>query len=159
MADARFEDGDEGPLHLLAQEAADVTVLSALVQDAVLPLAEMKLDRPRRRFAALLNRFRWEDREAAERAGRPFERVRSLLTVEGVLSARTMGIDLREKEAVLSVLSLDWLPGEDGSGRLTLVLAGDGAVALEVEALDLRLEDVTKPYLAPSRKMPSHGTD
>ena len=159
MADARFEDGDEGPLHLLAQEAAAVTVLSALVQDAVLPLAEMKLDRPRRRFAALLNRFRWEDREAAERAGRPFERVRSLLTVEGVLSARTMGIDLREKEAVLSVLSLDWLPGEDGSGRLTLVLAGDGAVALEVEALDLRLEDVTKPYLAPSRKMPSHGTD
>ncbi|MGA0540286.1 DUF2948 family protein [Neotabrizicola sp. VNH66] len=159
MADARFEDGDEGPLHLLAQEAADVTVLSALVQDAVLPLAEMKLDRPRRRFAALLNRFRWEDREAAERAGRPFERVRSLLTVDGVLSARTMGIDLREKEAVLSVLSLDWLPGEDGSGRLTLVLAGDGAVALQVEALDLRLEDVTKPYLAPSRKMPSHGTD
>ena len=36
-------------------------------------------------------------------------------------------------------------------------LLGPGAVALDVEALDLRLEDVTKPYLAPSRRSPDHG--
>jgi hypothetical protein len=40
----------------------------------------MKWDRKRRRFAVLLNRFRWEDREAAER--RPPERVRALLVIE-----------------------------------------------------------------------------
>jgi hypothetical protein len=49
------------------------------------------------------------------------------------------------------------MPEAEGTGRLTLVLAGDGAVALDVEALDLRLEDVTKPYLAPSRRSPDHG--
>ncbi len=35
MADARFKDGGEAPLRLLAQKAEDLTVLSALVQDAV----------------------------------------------------------------------------------------------------------------------------
>ena len=157
MADARFQDGDEGPLHLIALGAEDAQVISTLVQDAVLTMADMRLDRPRRRFAALINRFRWEDRDAAERAGRPYERVRSLLTVEDVASVRSMGIDRAERDQVLSVLSLDWVPGADGTGRVTLVLAGDGAVELEVEALEIRLEDVTKPYIAPSHKVPDHG--
>ncbi|MFL9503587.1 DUF2948 family protein [Rhodopseudomonas palustris] len=157
MADARYEDGDEGPLRLLAQGAEDLPVVSALVQDAVLPAVEMRYDARRRRFVALVNRFRWEDREAAAREGRPFERVRSLLTVEDVTAVRTQGIDRRDADLVLSILSLDWLPGEDGTGRLTLVLAGDGAVALEVETLELRLDDVTKPYIAPSRHAPDHG--
>lgn len=157
MADARFRDGEEGPLRLLAQEASDVPVLSALVQDAVLTAGDMSYDRRRRRFAALVNRFRWEDRDEAAREGRPFERVRSLLAVEDVLAAKVMGIDPGQKDEILSILSLAWEPGEDGTGRLILILAGDGAVALEVEALDARLEDVTRPYIAPSRHVPDHG--
>ena len=158
MADARFEEGGEGPLRLIAQEAADVPVISALLQDAVLPVGEMRLDRKRRRLVALVNRFRWEDSEAAKRAGRGYERVRSLLTVEDVLSAQVQGVDLAAKDVVLSILSLEFVAGDDGMGRLILTLAGDGAVALEVEALDLRLEDVTKPYYAPSRQAPDHET-
>ncbi|NGM46320.1 DUF2948 family protein [Rhodobacter sp. SGA-6-6] len=157
MTDARFRDGEEGPLRLLAQEAADVPVLSALVQDAVLAAGEMRYDRRRRRFAALVNRFRWEDRDEAAREGRPYERVRALLTVEDVLAAKVMGVDPGRKDEILSVLSLAWEPGEDGTGRLVLTLAGDGAVALEVETLDARLEDVTRPYIAPSRRAPDHG--
>jgi hypothetical protein len=158
MADARFEDGGEGPLRLIAQEAGDVPVISALLQDAVLPMGEMRLDRKRRRLLALVNRFRWEDREAARTAGRAYERVRSLLTVEDVLAAQVQGIDLAAKDVVLSILSLEFVAGQDGMGRVILTLAGDGAVALEVEALDLRLEDVTKPYYAPSRHAPDHET-
>ncbi|MFZ1468809.1 MAG: DUF2948 family protein [Paracoccaceae bacterium] len=157
MGDARFQDGDEGPLRLIAQEAGDVQVLSALLQDAVLPVADMRYDRKRRRLVALVNRFRWEDREAAASAGRPYERVRSLLTIEDVLAARTSGIDLAARGLVLSILSLDWHPGADGTGKLVLTLAGGGALALEVEALDARLDDVTKPYIAPSGHTPNHG--
>lgn len=157
MADARYQDGDEGPLRLLAQAAQDVPVLSTLVQDAVLPVIEMRYDTRRRRFAALVNRFRWEDKDAAERAGRPYERVRSLLTVADVRAVKTQGLDRRDADLVLSILSLDWTPGRDGTGRLTLTLAGDGAIALEVEALDLSLEDVSKPYIAPSHRAPDHG--
>lgn len=156
MADARFEDGNEQPLNLLAQDADDLPVISALVQDAVLPVTEMTWDRKARRFALLLNRFRWEDRTAAEAAKRPVERVQSLLVIEDVLAVKTQGIDRRDRDTVLSLLAVAWEPGPDGTGRLVLTLAGDGAVAVEVEALDVALRDVTRPYRAPSGKVPSH---
>jgi hypothetical protein len=157
MMDARFEDGGEAPLRLVAQDVDDLKVISALVQDAVLPVTELKLDAKRRRFAMFLNRFRWEDREPAERVGRAYERVRSVLVVEDVRKVQSMGFDRTDPELVLSVLSMEFVPGEDGAGRLTVTLAGDGALALEVEALEVRLEDVTRPYRAPSGKVPRHG--
>lgn len=156
MTDARFQDGGEEPLRLVAQDAEDLKVVSALVQDAVLPVTELSYDAKRRRFALLLNRFRWEDRQEAERVGRAFERVRSVMVVEDVLKVRTMGLERTDRDLVLSLLSLDFAAGTDGTGRLTLTLAGDGAIALDVEALDLRLEDVTRPYRAPSGKVPRH---
>ncbi|MFN3723577.1 MAG: DUF2948 family protein [Paracoccaceae bacterium] len=157
MTDARFEDGDDSPLRMIAAEPADVPVLSALVQDAVLPITEMRFDPKARRFVLLLNRFRWEDRDAAEAAKRPYERVRSLLVVEDVLRLRSSGIDRTDRDTVLSILAMAFSPGADGMGTLTLTLAGDGAVAMDVETVNLRLEDVTRPYIAPSRKMPDHG--
>ncbi|MCE6951679.1 DUF2948 family protein [Cereibacter sphaeroides] len=157
MVDARFEDvAGESPLYLGAQEPDDVPVISALVQDAVFPAGEMSYLPRRRRFAVLVNRFRWEDREAAERDRRPYERVQSVLAIDGVLAVKSQGFDRHDKDLVLSVLALEFEPGEDGGGRLVLVLAGDGALALEVEALDVTLKDVTKPYEAPSGRVPDH---
>lgn len=154
--DARFEDGAERPMALRAETTEDLPVLSALVQDAVLPASEMRYDRRRRRFALLINRFRWEDREAAARQGRPFERVRSLLVIDGALSVQAQGMPDRAADTVLSLLSLAFEPGEDGAGHLTLTFAGDGAVRLTVECLDVTLTDVTQPYRAPSGKAPAH---
>ena len=156
MTDAKFEDGGEAPLRLVAQDAEDLKVIAALVQDAVLPMTELKYDARQRRFAALLNRFRWEDRVEAERVGRAYERVRSVLVVEDVRKVQSFGFDRAEKDLVLSLLSISFEPGEDGTGRVTLTLAGDGAVALDVEALELRLDDVTRPYRAPSGNGPRH---
>jgi Protein of unknown function (DUF2948) len=156
MADARFEDGGEAPLRLVAQDVADLGVLAALVQDAVFPITEMRWQKPRRRFALLVNRFRWEDREAADRAGRAYERVQSLLVVDDAMAVRTQGIDRGDRDTVLSLLDIGWEPGEDGTGRVVLTLAGDGAIAIDVEALEVTLRDVTRPYAAPSGKAPHH---
>jgi len=156
MSDARFEDGDDQPLRLLAQDAADLPVIAALVQDAVFPITEMTWSKKHRRFALLLNRFRWEDRAAAEREKRPYERVRSLLNFENVLSVRSQGIDRSDRDTVLSLLSLTFHPGADGVGRVELVLAGDGAIELQVEAVDAVLTDVSRPYIAPSQMVPRH---
>ncbi|MFN3145588.1 MAG: DUF2948 family protein [Paracoccaceae bacterium] len=157
MTDARFEDGAEAPLHLKAMAAEDVPILSALIQDAVLPVTEISWLPRQRRVALLLNRFRWEDASAAARRGRPYERVQSVLAVEDVMAVRSQGIDRSDTELVLSVLALEFTPGADGAGTLTLTLAGDGAIALEVEALEVTLRDVTRPYVAPSGKAPRHG--
>ena len=156
MNDARFEDGAEGPLRLVAQDAEGLAVLSALLQDAVFPITEMSFAAKRRRFALLLNRFRWEDRDAADMAQRRYERVQSLLVFEDVLSVQSQGIDRGDADTVLSLLEVRFVPGEDGTGRIELVLAGDGAIALQVETLDATLRDVSKPYVAPSGRVPQH---
>lgn len=155
--DARFEDADERPLKLKAEDAEDLQVISALVQDAVFPVTEMAWQSAQRRFALLLNRFRWEDRDRAETARRPVERVQSVLSFDDVLKVQSSGVDRSEADVVLSVLALGFAPGEDGMGRVEITLAGDGAIALEVEAVNVALQDVTRPYVAPSRMAPEHG--
>jgi hypothetical protein len=148
--DARFADADEGPLRLRALDAEDLRVISALVQDAVLTGGDMAWMRRRRRFAALVNRFRWEN------GARTPERVRSMLVVEGATGVRSQGFDHADRDLVLSLLALGWEGEADGPGRVILTLAGDGTVAVEAEALEVTLTDVTRPYLAPSRRAPSH---
>lgn len=155
--DARFEDADERPLKLKAEDAEDLQVISALVQDAVFPVTEIAWQPSQRRFALLLNRFRWEDQDRARKAGRPVERVQSVLNFDDALKVQSSGIDRGQSDMVLSVLALAFAPAEDGMGRVEITLAGDGAIALEVEAVNVSLQDVTRPYIAPSRKSPEHG--
>ena len=156
MSDASFEDGHERPLNIGALDTEDLKVISALTQDAVLPITEMRWQARARRFALLVNRFRWED-TGRDRHGA--ERVQSLLVFENVLHVASQGVDRSETDMVLSLLSVDWQPGEDGAGHILLTLAGDGAIRLQCEALEARLRDVTRPYRAPSRHVPDHPAD
>lgn len=156
MSDASFHDADQGPLMLRAEAPEDVAVLSMLVQDAVLTGADVTFDSKRRQLAMLINRFRWEDVEDAQREGRPFERVRALLVVSDITGIRSDGIDRGDDDEVLSLLALQWLPGADGTGQLQLDFAGDGTIQVDAECITIDLRDVTQPYLAPSGHMPTH---
>jgi len=151
--DAKFEDGAEAPLNLGAMDPEDLQVVSSLSQDAIFPITEMTWRAGERRFAILINRFRWEDQGRTRHAP---ERVQSLLVIENVLRVASQGIDRNDRDTVLSLMSVTFEPGEEGSGYLILTLAGDGAIRLEIEALDVTLKDVTRPYRAPSGKAPNH---
>ncbi len=157
MTDASFEDGAEKSVLVAATDGDDLQVIAAMTQDAVFPITEMKWDTRNRRFALLLNRFRWEDKPEADRRGRPYERVQSVLVIDDVIRVASQGIDRNDPDTVLSLLTLSFAAGEDGTGRLELMLAGDGAIALDVECLNVTLKDVTRPYVAPSGHAPEHG--
>lgn len=152
--DARFEDGGEAPLNLGALDPEDLEVISSLLQDAVFPITEMTWRASEHRFALLVNRFRWED-DGRDRHGP--ERVRSLFVVDNVLRIASQGIDRRDKDTILSLLSVTFEAGKEGAGLVLLTLAGDGAIRLEVEALEVTVKDVTRPYVALSGKTPDHG--
>lgn len=154
--DARFEDGAEAPVRLAAETAEDLGIISALVQDAIVAVGDIAWTPKRRRLSLLARRFRWEDAPAAERQGRPFERVQALLTIGGALRVRSSGVDPRDKDTALSLLALGFTPGADGTGVLRLTLAGDGEIEIDVECLDVSLADVSRPYAASSGKAPSH---
>jgi hypothetical protein len=156
MADAKFSDGAEQPLRLKAESTDDLAVISTYVQDAVGQNSEISWSAKKHRFGILLNRFRWEDRANAELQGRPYERVQSMLVVESTLKVSAQGLDPEDKDMVFELLSISFEAGEDGAGQVILTLAGDGAIALDVECLDVTLSDVSRPYVARSAYVPAH---
>ncbi len=151
--DARFEDGGEKPLNLGAFDAEDLSVISSLVQDAVFPASEMNWSKREGQFALLLNRMRWEDEGAQRHAP---ERVQSVLMFSNVLGVASQGVSKGDADTVLSLLQVSFEETDAPSGHVILTLAGDGAIRLNVEALDVSLKDVTRPYIAPSKKRPNH---
>jgi hypothetical protein len=151
--DARFEDGAEAPLNLGAMDTEDLKVISSLVQDAVFPASEMRWERAAGRFALLLNRVRWEDEGKTRHAP---ERVQSVLMFKTVQGVASQDVPKGDADTILSLLSLSFEETETPSGHLTLTLAGDGAIRLNVEAIEVTLKDVTRPYVAPSKKLPQH---
>ncbi|MEM6939919.1 MAG: DUF2948 family protein [Pseudomonadota bacterium] len=151
--DARFEDGRENPLNLGALDAEDLRIVSSLAQDAVFPASEMRWHRSGARFALLLNRVRWED---TGRARHTPERVQSILMFNTVQTVASQGVPRKDPDTVLSLLSITFEETDAPSGYIELTLAGDGAIRLGVEAIDVSLKDVTKPYPALSKKLPRH---
>ncbi|MGF1554233.1 MAG: DUF2948 family protein [Paracoccaceae bacterium] len=152
-AAARFEDAPfaDRPLRLRAESADDLAVLSARCQDAVGRVADVKWLPTKRRLVILVNRFRWEDAEAARAAGRSFERVRAALSVETARRVRARGVDRGDTEAVLSILALAYAPDAadpDRGGTLTLACAGGVEFEAAVECLDVSLADLTRPWSA-----------
>jgi hypothetical protein len=151
--DARFEDGGEAPLNLGALDTEDLAILSSLAQDAVFPASEMRWTKREGRFTLLLNRMRWEDKGADRHAP---ERVQSVLVFANVLGVSSQGVPKGDADTILSLLNIAFEQTDAPSGNVILTLAGDGAIRLNVEALDVTLKDVTRPYLAPSGKRPGH---
>lgn len=136
---------------LAAEDAADLEVISARLQDAVAQMKDLVYLPKRRRFAALFNRFQWE---AEARKGDL--RVRSGLHFEGVLSVKSQKLKCGAPDAVISLLAIRFTPmgGEDPGGTVELVFAGGGALKLEVECIDAGLSDVSGVWAARGR--PEH---
>lgn len=138
-------------LRLMAEDAEDLKVISAAVQDAVLKAENIKFDRKRRRFTLEINRFQWED--AAQRG--PKTRVRTLLAFDGVLGVKTRAVTKADPDLVMSLLSVSFAPeDEPPGGQVSILFAGDGELLLSVEALDVTLLD--SAYEWATRRTPDH---
>jgi hypothetical protein len=141
-------------LKLIALDPEDLRVLSCHLQDAVIRVEDMAYIKDELRFAALASRFDWE---GAERAAGGYERRRSGMRFERVMGAQVHGIDLRQKDAVLSLLAITFEPGNAPSGTLTLHFAGGGAVRLQVECVEAELRDLGAAWSTPVK--PEHASD
>jgi hypothetical protein len=136
-------------LTLGAEDAADLEVISARLQDAVAQVKDLVYLPKRRRFAALFNRFQWE-------AGRGDLRVKSGLHIDGVLSVQSQNLKRGAPEAVVSLLAIKYTPkaADDPAGTVELIFSGGGALKLDVECIDAGLSDVSGVWAARGR--PAH---
>lgn len=142
-------------LKLIAMDADDLSVVSAHLQDAVVRVDDMAFLKGERRFAAVLNRFDWEQAVAGASSKAAFERRRAGLRFERVLGAQVSGLDLKSKDTVLSLLAIAFEAKSEPEGFVTLHFSGNGAVRLHVECIECELKDLGAAWATSSK--PTHA--
>jgi hypothetical protein len=142
-------------LKLIALDADDLAVISAHLQDALIRVDDLAWQPAQQRFAAVSNRFDWVD-ALKDRGDTPplYLRRRAGLRFERVQAARLIGIDLKRKNAVLSMLTVGFEPAEPPAGSILLRFANGAAICLDVECIEAELKDLGPVWRAAS--MPSH---
>ncbi len=126
-------------LKLLALDTEDLSVVSAHLQDAVFKTDGLAYDARHHVFSLAVNRFAWEK---AGTRGKSFERRRAVLAFKRVEAVRSLGIDRKDREAVFSLLAVNFAQkGEGPEGTVELVLSGNASIALDVECVEVQLAD------------------
>jgi hypothetical protein len=143
-------------LRLRAEDDEDLAVLSACLQDALVAVRDIVYFPAERRLAMVVNRFRWEGGQ--ERTmGAPGERVLCTVAAEGVRQVRRRGIDQAKPGHLLSILAIRRHEPSEGAATVDVIFAGQAAVRIEMDRLQLRAEDVEEPY--PTAWRPRHPLD
>lgn len=137
------------PLRLRAEDLADLTVVAAALQDALVPVGDIAWLRDEGSFVMAVNRFRWE---APNAEGEPHERVHAGLRFDKVKQVQFRNIDHGDRGAFLELLTIAC-----DEGRVVIHFAGGAAIRLEVEDLSCALADLGEPW--PTAWKPGHGED
>lgn len=154
------------PLRLRAEDAEDLAVISACLQDALVAVRDLAYDPGAQVFMLVANRFRWEDCPGAGGSA-PFERTLCGVMFERVAAAAYRGFDRSEKDRILALLAIRTGPAPSPGGGLPgemrpditieLEFAGNAQIRLASAALSVRLRDFGDPWPTPWR--PLHALD
>ncbi|UTW55684.1 DUF2948 family protein [Kordiimonas sp. SCSIO 12610] len=135
-------------LKLYATAEEDIAVISALFQDAALKVSDIAWLSEEKRFVLLANRFVWEKKRWFKKP--KGERIRAAVHFNTVLKAQFQGIDLADKNAVLSLLAIEAKSDE----CIQLTFSGGAAIRLTVECIDAAASDLSEAWDALAR--PDH---
>ncbi|MEN0002461.1 MAG: DUF2948 family protein [Pseudomonadota bacterium] len=138
-------------LKLLALDLADLTVVSAQVQDALTKPTLIEYSPGNKRLDLVLNRFAWDAQGKAKTGN---ERRRSVLSFAQVNGLQTKGINRGDDSQILSLLALRFEPSQEPSGLLELTFAGEAAMRLSVDSIEVQLTDLGAAW--ESRFKPKH---
>ena len=134
-------------LRLQADDADDLAVISAQMQDALLKRADMQFDKKRRRFALVANRFAWDALPEKQRR-------RAGLHFDDVTAVKSIGFAKAQGQAVLSLLSISFSPTTMPAGEITLNFSAGLQIKLDVDCLNASLGDLGGTWGADS--IPAH---
>jgi hypothetical protein len=139
------EDEDTGQVRLRARSLEDLSVISALLQDAVVPIGDIAFLKEEFSFVLVASRYCWEC--DGERTGM---RVLAGLRFDHVQKAAFRSIDRKNRNQFLELLSVNY-----ADGVVAMHFAGGGAVRLDVGELSVALEDLDQPR--PTTFQPKHS--
>ncbi len=136
-------------LHLAAADEADLAVISAQMQDALIKRADMRYDARRRRFILVANRFAWDALPEKQRR-------RAGLHFDDVEAAQVLGLDNARPDAVLSLLAITFTAGEAPAGMIDLHFAAGLQIRLSVAAINISLADLGGMWS--TAQVPAHAS-
>ena len=145
---------DMEPLKLIALDKDDIAVVSTHLQDAVVKVADILWRPAEKRLVLALNRFDWE---ACGEVTPCYQRRRTALRFDRVLSFRARNVSPAAKDAVLNLLAVEYDETDPPAATITLIFSGGAALRLEVECLECELADLGPTWTATAR--PAHEVD
>jgi hypothetical protein len=122
-------------LRLTARDGDDLAVISAQMQDAVVKLADFSLNKKRREFVLVANRFAWDAMPDKQRR-------RSGLHFESVLSVQRIGFANTGRDTILSFLAITFVEHDSPAGHVVLSFSAGHSIRLEVECLEAVMADM-----------------
>jgi hypothetical protein len=137
-------------LKLRAEDDEDLAVISAFLQDALVPVGEMAFLPDDKRFVLVANRFMWE-RPPVDKKGR-CERTLTGIAFDEVTAVQVRGFERSDSDRILEVLAVHAIPG-----AIIFDFSGPDAMRLEVGRILCHLEDIGEPWPTPWR--PRHALD
>lgn len=143
------------PLRLLAKDKEEIHILSAQLQDSLLPLTSVHFDKDAKTFTCLLNRFCWEHLDAHPNEDR-YYRVHAGFSVSNVLNVHKRNFDLKHPVRVLNLLMIKVDEPKKEHQTIHLLFSGDKEIRLEVESIHCQLGDVDHPWHTDKRPMHLH---
>lgn len=164
----------ERAFRVRAETVEDLEIVSAMLQDAIVPISEIAWRRGEKRFVLMTQRFRWEkapegiaSKDGVDALGDTapeeddktdtdgpapghwYERINCALRFEYVSAVRANGIDLANRAQMLELLSLHVT--DDG---LDLAFADNKTIRLTISKLSCHAEDLGQPW--PTTQRPEH---
>ena len=139
----------EAGLRLRAEDADDLAVISACLQDALVSVRDLAYDREARTFVLVANRFRWEAAEGDSQAGH-FERTLCAITFAEVDNVVYRGFQRSEEDRILCLLAIR--PAD--SATIDLDFSGRATIRLTAAAIRCRARDLGEPW--PTAFHPDH---
>ena len=153
----------EAELRLRAEDAEDLAVISACLQDALVAVRDLAYDQGARNFVLVANRFRWEGggaEGAAEGDGTPFERTLCGIIFDEIDGVAYRGFHRSEEDRILALLAIrpNFGPAAgSGSGLIDLEFAAGATIRLSAAAIRCRARDFGEPW--PTQWQPGHPLD
>ena len=152
----------EGPkLRLLAHDGDDVAVLSALLQDAIIPGSDMSFDRKLNEFVIVANRFCWELEPSADvksSDGKPiYERRLCGIRIARVRSVQHCNWPKASQYDLFNLLALgivDMAEQARDGATLQFDFSGGSSLRLNVDDVDIVLADLGAGH--PTSLQPAH---
>ena len=141
---------------LRAEDADDLAVISACLQDALVAVRDLAFVPQDLTFLMVANRFRWERASRPARGEAGYQRSLCGITFGAVVGVSYHGFRRSEDARILSLLAIR--PGRDGEGCAILLEFSDGAaIRLGVSRILCHAQDLGEP--GPTPWQPRHDAD